>query len=295
MIRDAALLRPRATSSLCRRDLLARCGTGLGLLRWRAYARMMPRAGDSPALDPLRPQRPHFAARARHVVHLFMNGGPSHVDTFDPKPMLDKYHGKPLPTPNLRTERKTGARHALALQVPASTASAASKSANCSRGRPRHIDDMCDHPLDARRRAQPRTVADADELRRRPAAAAEHRVVGHLRAGQREPEPAGLHRHVPRRLSDRRRRRTGGRLSCPAPTRGPTSTRSTRDIDKLIENIRNTDVLAESSAGSSICVQPAQRAATCSDASDDAAAGGPHPVLRAGLPHAERGDATRST
>ena len=38
-----------------------------------------------------------------------MNGGPSHVDTFDPKPMLAKYHGKPLPGPNLRTERKTGA------------------------------------------------------------------------------------------------------------------------------------------------------------------------------------------
>jgi hypothetical protein len=36
-----------------------------------------------------------------------MNGGPSHVDTFDPKPLLDKYHGKPLPSPNLRTERKT--------------------------------------------------------------------------------------------------------------------------------------------------------------------------------------------
>ena len=36
-----------------------------------------------------------------------MNGGPSHVDTFDPKPLLDKYHGKPLPNPNLRTERKT--------------------------------------------------------------------------------------------------------------------------------------------------------------------------------------------
>ena len=38
-----------------------------------------------------------------------MNGGPSHVDTFDPKPMLKKYHGKTLPGPTLRTERKTGA------------------------------------------------------------------------------------------------------------------------------------------------------------------------------------------
>jgi hypothetical protein len=58
---------------------------------------------------PLSPKQPHFPARAKQVVHLFMNGGPSHVDTFDQKPLLEKYHGKPLPTRNLRTERKTGA------------------------------------------------------------------------------------------------------------------------------------------------------------------------------------------
>ncbi len=41
-------------------------------------------------------------------MHLFMNGGPSQVDTFDPKPMLNKLHGQPLPGNNLRTERRTG-------------------------------------------------------------------------------------------------------------------------------------------------------------------------------------------
>ncbi|GAC1471600.1 MAG: DUF1501 domain-containing protein [Isosphaeraceae bacterium] len=61
------------------------------------------------ARNPLSPKPPHFPARARQIVHLFMNGGPSHVDTFDPKPLLRTYHGKPLPTSNLRTERKTGA------------------------------------------------------------------------------------------------------------------------------------------------------------------------------------------
>jgi hypothetical protein len=60
-------------------------------------------------LHPLAPRKPHFAAKAQRVVHLFMNGGPSHVDTFDPKPLLGTYHGKSLPSPNLRTERKTGA------------------------------------------------------------------------------------------------------------------------------------------------------------------------------------------
>ncbi|HET6425195.1 MAG TPA: DUF1501 domain-containing protein, partial [Planctomycetaceae bacterium] len=43
------------------------------------------------------------------IIHIFCNGGPSHVDTFDPKPKLNEYHGKALPTENLRTERKTGA------------------------------------------------------------------------------------------------------------------------------------------------------------------------------------------
>ena len=56
-----------------------------------------------------RERLPHFPAKAKRVIHLFMNGGPSHVDTFDPKPSLEKYAGKPLPMQNLATERKTGA------------------------------------------------------------------------------------------------------------------------------------------------------------------------------------------
>src|SRR6056300_1605231 len=59
--------------------------------------------------NPMLPREPHFPAKAKHVIHLFMNGGPSHVDTFDPKPALAKYAGKDLPTTNLRTERPTGA------------------------------------------------------------------------------------------------------------------------------------------------------------------------------------------
>ena len=46
---------------------------------------------------PLAPKPTHFPARAKRVIFLFMKGGPSHVDTFDPKPLLDRDHGKPLP------------------------------------------------------------------------------------------------------------------------------------------------------------------------------------------------------
>lgn len=64
-------------------------------------------AREARAAGPLAPRPPHFAAKAQRVIHLFMNGGPSHVDTFDPKPLLARYHGQPLPVAQ-RTERKTG-------------------------------------------------------------------------------------------------------------------------------------------------------------------------------------------
>src|SRR4051794_20610503 len=94
---------------ISRRDMLARCGTGLGTLALAGVFADAQGADAPRSVDPLTPKKPHFAAKAKHVVHLFMNGGPSQVDTFDPKPALEKYHGKPIPTGNLRTERKTGA------------------------------------------------------------------------------------------------------------------------------------------------------------------------------------------
>ena len=98
---------------MTRRQALTRSGMGLGAL---ALGQMLasPQAvrGAAPEIDPVRPLAPriaHFPAKAKHVIHLFMNGGPSHVDTFDPKPKLTEYAGKELPVPNLPTERKTGA------------------------------------------------------------------------------------------------------------------------------------------------------------------------------------------
>jgi hypothetical protein len=99
---------------LSRRDLLRRTGTGLGLLGLAALLAepglglSRAQAGDN-YHNPLAPREPHFPAKAKHVIHIFLNGGPSHVDTFDPKPALAKYAGQDLPMENLRTERKTGA------------------------------------------------------------------------------------------------------------------------------------------------------------------------------------------
>jgi len=96
---------------LSRRELLARSGQGFGLLALHDLLRedAIAAPAESSTSREVARLAPHFPPRAKQVIHLFMNGGPSQVDTFDPKPALDKYHGKPLPTGNLRTERKTGA------------------------------------------------------------------------------------------------------------------------------------------------------------------------------------------
>lgn len=60
------------------------------------------------AQSPLSVRQPHFPAKAKRVIFLFLNGGLSQVDTFDPKPALTKFHGQPMPGGNPRTERTTG-------------------------------------------------------------------------------------------------------------------------------------------------------------------------------------------
>ncbi len=94
------------------------------------------------SLNPLSPKAPHFRPRAKRIIHLFMNGGPSHVDTFDPKLMLQKHAGKMLPMPNLPTERKTGA----AFGSPYSFSKYGQSGLPVSEIFPhtaRHMDDIC--------------------------------------------------------------------------------------------------------------------------------------------------------
>ncbi len=87
--------------SLSRRDFLTRSGTGLAAL---GLADLL---APTPS-EALLAQARHFAPKAKRMIHFFLNGGPSHVDTFDPKPALQQYAGQPLPR-SFITERKTGA------------------------------------------------------------------------------------------------------------------------------------------------------------------------------------------
>src|SRR5437764_550469 len=78
-----------------RRTLLERAAGGFGFL---ALQGLLGREQVHAAVEnPLAPKRPHVAPRAKRIVFLFMKGGPSHVDTFDPKPLLQRDDGKPYP------------------------------------------------------------------------------------------------------------------------------------------------------------------------------------------------------
>ena len=95
--------------SLSRRQVLARMGTGLGSLGLAAMLNEEHlRAAPAAAVSPLAPKAAHFKPRAKRIIHVFMNGGPSQVDTFDPKPALVKYNGQKPSAADIKTERKTG-------------------------------------------------------------------------------------------------------------------------------------------------------------------------------------------
>ena len=79
-----------------RRRFFQECAGGIGIM---ALAQLMEREGRGavPEVNPLAPRKPHFPAKARNVIFMFMEGGPSQIDLFDPKPELQKWSGKPLP------------------------------------------------------------------------------------------------------------------------------------------------------------------------------------------------------
>ena len=110
MQNSAAHNQNQSSAAVNRRDMLTRCGMGFGGLALGAMLKSeTAQAAAARSTNPLLPKVAHFPAKAKRVIHLFMNGGPSHVDTFDPKPDLLKYGGKLIPGGNLKTERPTGA------------------------------------------------------------------------------------------------------------------------------------------------------------------------------------------
>ena len=94
-----------------RRDLLRQIACGFGYLAFAGLSSLEARAARTPSggLNPLVPKPTHFRPRAKRVIFLFLHGGVSHIDTFDPKPKLTEMNGKPLPFPKPEiTFAKTG-------------------------------------------------------------------------------------------------------------------------------------------------------------------------------------------
>jgi Protein of unknown function (DUF1501) len=136
-----------------RREALCQVGTGMGMLGLFGLlgdtgylgkaAEGADVVGGRPSVgNPLAPRAPHFPAKAKHVIHIYLNGGPSQVDTFDPKPLLNKYEGKTLPLGNLTTERKTGAALASPFRFKKYGQSGIEVSEIFARTA-EHVDDLC--------------------------------------------------------------------------------------------------------------------------------------------------------
>ncbi len=98
--------------ALTRRQALATAGMGLGTLALGNLLSQQSAWASTAPTSPLEPRMPQFPARAKRVIHLFMNGGPSQVDTFDPKPMLAKWEGKVLSEKLAKDRRLGGVAHA---------------------------------------------------------------------------------------------------------------------------------------------------------------------------------------
>lgn len=82
---------------MSRREMLRRGASGFGAVALSALMADRSFSGQAAGLaNPLAPRDPHFAPKAKNVIFLYMDGGPSQIDTFDPKPLLEKHHGKPF-------------------------------------------------------------------------------------------------------------------------------------------------------------------------------------------------------
>src|SRR5262245_49692130 len=83
--------------NLSRRQMLQRCGCGFGYVAFTSLFADIARTFAAAEKGPLALRDPHFTPKAKRVIFLFMHGGPSHVDTFDYKPALQRDAGKKLP------------------------------------------------------------------------------------------------------------------------------------------------------------------------------------------------------
>ena len=128
---------------LTRRQILQQAGAGFGSL---ALQSLLGADGLLANPNPMAPRPPHFAPKAKSVIFLFMYGGPSHVDLFDPKPALAKYHGRPIPVWKKEDAFMGGKTKNVAMQSPYRFARHGQSGMDMAEVYPnlaRHADSLC--------------------------------------------------------------------------------------------------------------------------------------------------------
>ncbi len=130
-----------STNNCSRREMLSRCGLGFAGLALHPLLQTDLVANEA-RYNPMLPRAPQYAARAKHIIHIFANGGPSHIDTFDPKPAIATHAGQEIPGGSPQTERKTGVLMPSAFKFKRYGQSGIEVSELFSRTA-EHVDDMC--------------------------------------------------------------------------------------------------------------------------------------------------------
>ena len=203
---------------LNRRQFLNRMGMGLGALSLTTLldpSHLVAAPGPARASNPLAPKAPMFPAKAKAVIHIFAQGAPSHIDTWDPKPELSKMDGRTLPDGGIAMGSPFKFTPMGALRDPGERSVPAAGRACRRHG---------DRALDAHRHSGPRGGHGVHEHGLPADREAEPGLLGGVRPGHRKPEPARLHRAAQRRAARRAARRTTGPAFCRASTRGRAST-----------------------------------------------------------------------
>ena len=190
-----------------RRDMLTQCGVGFGALAFAALFGEQAQAANVTSgkiPGPLAAKLPMFAPKAKRVIFLFMHGGPSQVDTFDPKPLLTRDSGKPFPGEKPRVQfAQTGN----LLRSPWEFKKYGQSGIEVSDLFPhiaQHVDDMC-----VIRSMYGSNPAHGGALLALHTGSGyvhspQHGIVDHVWPGNRKPEPARLHHHLPHPRTRRR-------------------------------------------------------------------------------------------
>jgi hypothetical protein len=177
--------------TITRRHFFRDCGVGVGKI---ALASLLAGAFCKQAKGgPLAPRKPHFAPKARNVIHLFMAGAPSQLDLFDYKPTLAKYEGKPIPPEIIKGQRYAFIRADAACLGPQYKFG---KHGKCGA----ELSEIVPYPPGrAYRPVQPRAGTDLLEHRLRPTGPAQHRFMGDVWPRRGNERAAGIRRDVHRR------------------------------------------------------------------------------------------------